>query len=222
MLALGDSETTGAGDPSGAGWTGRYAKLVKARLANLAVDGKTSQQLLTDVRNDPATRKAIENAQVVVFGVGGADLNAGDDKFASGKCRAEACYAPVLKSFARNFAATVAAVKQVRGSKPTVLRAIAPPNPLTGAEDVIPPFLKPVATKVGVYQAKTATAAICRVMAKYGGKCVELLKRFNGPDGTENAYKKGLLNHGDCCYASAKGQQVIAQLLYQTGLAPVR
>jgi hypothetical protein len=93
---------------------------------------------------------------------------------------------------------------------------------LTGAEGVIPPFLKPVATKVGVYQAKTANAAICQVMAKYGGKCIELLKRFNGPQGTRNAYKTGLLNHNHCCYPSAKGQQLMAQLLYQTGLAPVR
>ena len=59
-------------------------------------------------------------------------------------------------------------------------------------------------------------------MAKYGGKCIELLKRFNGPQGTGNAYKTGLLNHDHCCYPSAKGQQLMAQLLYQTGLAPVR
>ncbi len=222
VLALGDSETTGSGDPTGVGWAGRYAKLIKAHLTNLAQEGKTSQQLLSDVRSDPAARKAIENAQVILFGIGGADLNAGDDNFASGKCRAEACYAPVLKSFARNFDATVATVKQLRGSKPTVLRAITQPNVLTGAEDVIPPFLKPVARKVGVYQARTAQAAICQVMAKYGGKCIELLKRFNGPQGTGNAYKTGLLNHDDCCYPSAKGQQLMAQLLYQTGLAPVR
>ncbi len=222
VLALGDSETTGSGDPTGVGWAGRYAKLIKAHLTNLAQEGKTSQQLLSDVRSDPAARKAIENAQVILFGIGGADLNAGDDNFASGKCRAEACYAPVLKSFARNFDATVATVKQLRGSKPTVLRAITQPNVLTGAEDVIPPFLKPVATKVGVYQARTAQAAICQVMAKYGGKCIELQKRFNGPQGTGNAYKTGLLNHDDCCYPSAKGQQLMAQLLYQTGLAPVR
>jgi hypothetical protein len=36
--------------------------------------------------------------------------------FAAGQCRAEACYAPVLKSFARNFDATVAAVRELRGS----------------------------------------------------------------------------------------------------------
>jgi hypothetical protein len=110
----------------------------------------------------------------------------------------------------------------LRGSKTTALRAITQANPLTGAEDVIPPFLKSVATRIGVYQARTANRAICRVMAKYGGRCIDLLRRFNGPRGTENAYAKGLLNHEDCCYPSAKGQQLMATLLFETGLAPVR
>jgi hypothetical protein len=49
-----------------------------------------------------------------------------------------------------------------------------------------------------------------------------VLRAFNGPDGTENAYRKGLMNHVDCCYPSGKGQQLIAQLLFKTGLKPLR
>jgi lysophospholipase L1-like esterase len=228
VVALGDSETTGSGDPSGLGWVGRYARLLRSRLGlrvdvtNLAQDGETSAQLLSDVRSDPATTEAIENAQIVLFGIGGADLNEGDANFQAGKCDAERCYAPVLKSFARNFAATVAAVRKLRGSNNTVLRSITQANTLTGAEDVIPPFLKPVATEVGVYQAKTANRAICQVMADNGGQCIDILGVFNGPHGTENAYEKGLLNHGDCCYPSAKGQQLMAEMLFKTGLAPLR
>jgi hypothetical protein len=30
------------------------------------------------------------------------------------------------------------------------------------------------------------------------------------------------MNHDDCCYPSAKGQQLMAELLVGTGLAPVR
>jgi lysophospholipase L1-like esterase len=228
VVALGDSETTGSGDPTGVGWVGRYARVLRARLhvavkvTNLAVEGKTSAQLLSDVQHDPRTRAALGRAQVVLLGIGGADLNAGDDAFEAGECRNEACYAPVLASFARNFDKTVAAIRTLRGSKTTALRAITQPNTLTGAEDVIPPFLKPVATRIAVYQARTANRAICRTMAKYGGRCIELLRRFNGPRGTENAYATGLLNHKDCCYPSAKGQQLMATLLFETGLAPVR
>jgi lysophospholipase L1-like esterase len=227
-VALGDSETTGAGDPTGIGWVGRYARLLHTKLGvevdvtNLAVNGKTSAQLLADVRGDPTTRDALKDAQVVLLGIGGADLNEGDANFESGRCRAEACYAPVLKSFARNLDATVAAIRKLRGSHNTVIRSITQPNGLTGAEDVIPPFLKPVATRIGVYQAKTANRSICEVMAEYDGRCIDVLEVFNGPDGTENAYKKGLLNHEDCCYPSAKGQQLMAELLLETGLAPVR
>jgi lysophospholipase L1-like esterase len=228
VVALGDSETTGAGDPSGLGWVGRYARLLRTKrglradVTNLAVEGKTSAQLLSEVRSDPATRKALENAQVVLLGIGGSDYNAGDDAYAAGRCRAEACYAPVLKSFARNFDATVAAIRKLRGSNTTVLRSITQPNVLIGAEDVIPPFLKPVARRVGVYQARTANRSICEVMAKYEGRCIDVLEAFNGADGTANAYKKGLLNHEDCCYPNANGQQLMAELLFQTGLAPVR
>jgi lysophospholipase L1-like esterase len=228
IVALGDSETTGSGDPTGVGWVGRYARLLRAKLdlrtdvTNLAADGTTSAQLLSQVRNDPTTREAVKDAQVVLLGIGGADYNAGDDAFAAGECRAEACYTPLLKEFSRNFDATVAAIRKLRGSNETVVRSITQPNGMTGAEDVIPPFLKPVATQVGVYQAKTANRAICRVMAKYDGRCIDVLEPFNGADGTENAYEKGLMNHEDCCYPSAKGQQLMAELLFETGLAPVR
>jgi lysophospholipase L1-like esterase len=98
VVALGDSETTGAGDPTGVGWVGRYARLLHTKVGvdvdvtNLAVDGKTSAQLLADVRGDPTTREALKDAQVVLLGIGGADFNAGDARFETGQCRAEACY----------------------------------------------------------------------------------------------------------------------------------
>jgi lysophospholipase L1-like esterase len=228
VVALGDSETSGNGDPTGAGWVGRYADLLRTRrglkvdVDNLAVEGKTSADLLADLRGDPTTRAAVKRAQVILLGIGGADLNDGDDAFAAGRCRAERCYAPVLDSFARNFDATVAEIRKLRGSSETALRATTMPNVLTGAEDVIPPFLRRVSTRVGTYQAKTANRAICRTMAKYDGQCIDVLRAFNGRAGVKNAYDTGLLNHEDCCYASAKGQQLMAEMLLGTGLAPVR
>ncbi|HEX5896463.1 MAG TPA: hypothetical protein VFY47_09055, partial [Thermoleophilaceae bacterium] len=66
------------------------------------------------MRDDPTTRTELEKADVVLLGIGGADLNAGDDALAAGSCRAEACYAPVLRSFARNFDRTVAAIREVQ------------------------------------------------------------------------------------------------------------
>jgi lysophospholipase L1-like esterase len=228
IVALGDSDTSGSGDPTHVGWVGRYARLLRQRLGlrvtvrNLARNGQTSTQLLAAVRSDPATETTIRQADVVLLGIGGGDLNAGDDRWQAGKCDGRACYAGDLKAFGGNFEATVRVVRKLRGSEKTVLRAITLPNALTGAEDVIPPFLKPVATTIGVYQADTLRREICASMSRHAGSCIDVLHAFNGPDGTENAYTKGLMNHSDCCYPSGKGQQLIAQLLFNTGLKPIR
>jgi lysophospholipase L1-like esterase len=89
IVALGDSDTTGNGDPTGVGWVGRYARLLHQRLGlkmtvtNLALDGTTSWSLLTAVRSDSRTRSTIAAADAVLLGIGGADLNAGDDRWQS-------------------------------------------------------------------------------------------------------------------------------------------
>jgi lysophospholipase L1-like esterase len=228
VVALGDSETSGNGDPTGAGWVQRYARLLRTRLgidtdvSNLAANGKTSADLLSDLRSDPNTRQTVKGADIVLLGIGGADLNAGDDDFGAGRCRAEACYAPGLKAFGRNFDAIAREIRELRGSDKTVLRSITQPNGLTGAEDVIPPFLKPIATRIGLYQARTVNRTICRSMSKYGGRCIDVLHAINGRSGRRDGYKAGLLNHDDRCYPNANGQQLMAELLVKTGLAPVR
>jgi len=50
----------------------------------------------------------------------------------------------------------------------------------------------------------------------------DVLLAFNGPVGTQNAYAKGLLTKAPCCYPSGKGQQVMAEVVFKTGLAPLR
>ena len=59
-------------------------------------------------------------------------------------------------------------------------------------------------------------------MAKYDGRCIDVVHAFNGPAGTADAFRRGLLNHRDCCYPNATGQQLMAELLLKTGLAPIR
>jgi hypothetical protein len=58
-------------------------------------------------------------------------------------------------------------------------------------------------------------------MAKHGGRCVDAFRIFNGADGTQNAYAKGWLTKNPCCYPSGKGQQVMAELVFSSGLAPL-
>jgi len=227
LVALGDSETTGHGDPSGEGWVGRYAKLLepemgtKVTVTSLAEDGLTSDVLVEQLTSDADAMAAIAAADIIVMGAGGADLNAGDDHFAAGTCSAEACYEDDLAAFGRNFDAAAVAIAKARAGKPTLFRAITPPNPLTGAESVIPSFLRPIATRIGVYQAKSIRTSVCSSIRKHRGDCIDVLTAFNGASGENDAYKSGLLHLSDCCYPSAKGQQLMAELLIKTGTTPV-
>jgi hypothetical protein len=145
------------------------------------------------MRSDPRTRGAVKKAQIVLVGIGGADLNAGDTRLEAGGCKAEACYAADLRAFGRNLDTT--------------------------AKDAVPPF---ITQKIGVYQTKTLKQYIRAAMAKHRGRCVDVLRAFNGRKGTENAYAKGWLTKAHCCYPSGKGQQLMAMLVFRTGLAPLR
>jgi lysophospholipase L1-like esterase len=225
IVALGDSDATGEGDPTRLGWVGRYARLLRQKrglkvvVTNLARNGKTSSVLLSEMRSDPTTRGAVRKAHIVLIGIGGADLGAGDARLEAGDCKGEACYAADLRRFGRNLDGATALVRKLRNSRQAVLRAITLPNVIPGAGDVVPPF---ITQEIGVYQSKTLKQYICGAMAKHRGRCVDAFLAFNGADGMQNAYAKGWLTKAPCCYPSGKGQQVMAELVLKTGLAPLR
>jgi lysophospholipase L1-like esterase len=226
LVSLGDSDATGAGDEEGLGWVQRYADLIAEQTGTdvevvaHAREGVTSDALLAALGEDQVLRDDITAADFVVLGAGGADMNAGDDAWAAGTCTGTACYEPGLAAYAENIAAVSALVADLRAGRPTVFRAMTPPNGLTGAEDVIPPFLVASASEVGAFQSGALRESTCAAVREHGGECVDVLTDFNGPDGTEDAYASGLMNHADCCYPSAKGQQRIAELLLETGIDP--
>jgi hypothetical protein len=226
VVALGDSGASGSGDPTRLAWSGRYARLLRQRfhhkvvLTNLAEDGKSSGALLSDLRSLPSTRSAVKKADIILFGsTAGASLNRADANLEAGTCAGKACYAAQLQPWARDFQHIVAIAAALRGKKKTVLRGVTDANVVPGAQDVIPPF---ATIELGLYQAKTINQAICASLKKHRGRCIDVLTAFNGPSGTEDAYAKGLMNKVDCCYASGKGQQLIAELLFKTGLRPLR
>jgi lysophospholipase L1-like esterase len=227
LVALGDSEVTGSGDPSGQGWVPYYADLVAAGtgrdviVENRGKNGLTSSGLLAALESDHGLRDVIAGADIVVIGIGGADVNAGDDALASGSCESTACYDPVISAYSSNIDAIAAEIGAIRAGKPTVLRAITQPNVLTGAGDVIPPFLQDIATEVGEHVARGFNEATCDAMTTHGGVCIDVLAAINGPDGEADGYKAGLLNLEDCCYPNEQGHRLMADLLFSTGLAPL-
>ena len=226
VVALGDSGATGRGDATGLGWSGWYARLLRQRfhhevtLTNLAQQGKSSFTLLSELRFSPSTRAVVKQADIILFGsTAGPSLNSGDTKLEAKECAGKACYAVDLQAWARDFEQIVATAAALRGNKKTVLRGVTDANVVPGAQDVIPPF---ATIGLGLYQAKTINQAICASLKKHSGRCIDVLTAFNGPSGTENAYARGLMNKVDCCYASGKGHQLIAKLLLETGVKPLR
>jgi len=219
IVALGDSDTTGIGDATGRGWVGRYGDLVKQNLnmsvtvENRAVEGETSDQLRTEVTDNDSLRHALTGADVILIGIGGADLNPGDDALSAGSCEGRQCYAQSLQAFDANIKAIAT---EVRRLAPTaVLRAISLPNAEPGGGDAIPKF---ATADIGRYQVVAERASVCQAMRSNGGQCADVVRAFNGPKANGDAYAKGLMTTSPCCYPSDKGQQVIAQLLLVTGL----
>lgn len=219
IVAVGDSDATGIGDGSGRGWVGRYGALVQRKLGqpvtvdNRAVEGKSSDQLRAEVLEDESLRNALTGADVILIGIGGADLNAGDDALGAGLCKGRACYAKILQTFNANIAAVASEVRQL--APDALLRAMSLPNAYPGAGDVIPSFST---ADVSRYQVITERDSVCRAMRANDGRCVDVVHAFNGADANGNAYATGLLTKDPCCYPSAKGQQRIAELLMATGV----
>lgn len=219
IVAIGDSDATGAGDSTGKGWVGRYGELVKQKLHvpvtvdNLAAEGQTSSMLRANITGDDTLRQAIRTANVVLIGMGGADLNAGDAALSAGRCKGRACYAPVIRTFAANIDAIAT---EVRHLAPTaLLRTTGMPNGFPGAGNAFPPF---ATADLNRYQAEAISAAVCQAMRTNNGQCVDVLRAFNGAKATATAYSAGLMTKNPCCYPSSTGQQLIAQLLIDTGL----
>jgi hypothetical protein len=144
----------------------------------------------------------VKKAQIVLVGIGGADLGAGDARLEAGKCKGNACYEADLRTFGRNLDATAALVRKLRSSNKAILRAITLPNVVPGAKDVVPPF---ITQQIGVYQGRTLKRYICSAMTMHRGRCVDAFRAFNGPTGTQDAYAKGWLTKAPCCYPSGKG-----------------
>jgi lysophospholipase L1-like esterase len=219
VVAIGDSDATGVGDATSRGWVGRYADLLHAELGvpvtvdNRAAEGKTSEDLRREVGEGAALRHALAGADVILIGVGGADLNAGDDALDAGSCKGDACYAGILRRFHANMSAIVGRARRLAPS--ALLRAMSLPNAYPGAGAAIPPF---ITAHISRHQVTSERSSVCHAMRSNGGRCVDVVKAFNGPSANGDAYASGLMTKDPCCYASGKGQQLIARLLIATGV----
>lgn len=222
IVALGDSDATGIGDSTGRGWVGRYGELAKRKLNapvtvdNRAIEGQTSDQLRTSIAGDNSLQHTLSTADIVLVGIGGADLNAGDDALSAGQCKGWRCYAPILRRFRQNLDAIATEIRRLAPG--ALLRAMSLPNGFPGAGSAFPPF---ATARLSRFQAKAERAAVCHAMQANNGRCIDVIRAFNGANANGDAYARGLMTKDPCCYPSAKGQQLIAHLLIATGLVGV-
>src|SRR6185312_4735593 len=188
------------GDPSNRGWVGRYGDLLHGKLGspvtveNRAVDGKTSDQLHVDVTDDAELRQVLAHADVILIGIGGADLNAGDDALSGGRCKGRACYAEILRRFAANMSAIASEARRLAPS--ASMQAMTLPNVFPGGGAEIPPF---ITADISWYQVTTERSAVCGAMRANGGRCVDVAGAFNGRATNADAYATGLLTKNPCC-----------------------
>ena len=206
VVALGDSDADGSGDPSGRGWVGRYGDLLQAKLGfpvkvdNRAAGGKTSDGLLEEVTQDAELQQTLARADVILIGIGGADLNAGDEALRAGSCTGRNCYAGLLRRFDTNISSIASQIRRLAPS--AVMRAINLPNVFPGGGAMIPPF---ITADISLFEVRSQGSSICRAMKANGGRCGDAVRAFNGPAADGDAYRTGLLTKDPCWLSQRKG-----------------
>jgi lysophospholipase L1-like esterase len=80
-------------------------------------------------------------------------------------------------------------------------------------DTVTPSYNSPGAVRPSEAAVARFDAIQCRLASEHHGRCVDVDRAFNGPDGSQPA---GRFLATDHLHPSARGQQVIADLFYQT------
>lgn len=128
-VALGDSLAVGMG--ARRGYVDRYAEHLRKdtgariRVVNLGISGQTSPQLLYDLRNDPAMRKAIGGAEVVTFNIGINDLGQAGKTYENGTCGGaenERCLRAAVAAVEGNWDATIEEILSLRSTNEAIIR----------------------------------------------------------------------------------------------------
>jgi lysophospholipase L1-like esterase len=221
LLAVGDSVTT-AGSETGDSYPQLLAAAISAA-TGVEVDLKqvtteTTADALAGLAPEGRILELAATADIVTLTVGANDANF-DDVLPSGTCApggsATDCLAAFNPALADNLDAIVHRIVNARAGKRTVIAITSPDyNPFIGLADAPTPRFG-----LDVYRQVTAAEfeVACEVAARYGAQCIDLVKVFNGPDGTDDA--KAFLEE-DHLHPSRAGRAAIAAALFAIGLDP--
>jgi lysophospholipase L1-like esterase len=189
-------------------------------VSSFADGAATSASLLASLRTPGPFRDAVAGADIVTITVGGNDA----DPFATypaDMCapggNGSTCLVRYNSDLEVNYDAILTEIETLRAGRPTLIRPTSPDyNPFIGWDAAPTPdfgltFYRQVA--------EAETQLICSLATTHGMVCADFYHAFNGVDGTEDAASLLAADHG---HPSAAGSELIAQIIFEGGLAPLQ
>jgi lysophospholipase L1-like esterase len=224
-VSLGDSLPTTEGGASRA-YPAYYAGIVErtlgreVRLANEAVPGATSADLLRSLRSSSALRSKLAAAEIITVTISANDWEPTYNAFLAGGCEDLRCLDNRLDRIEENLEAIVGELLAIRSPEDTIIRFT----------DYFDSLIKnPVARAAGlrahlwrdlVPTIRKWSEAICGLAESNGIACARMAPAFNGQDGSTSPYREGLLAI-DGRHLSDEGHRLMARELGALGFAPL-
>jgi lysophospholipase L1-like esterase len=231
LVAIGDSISAGKNCPGCVTFVDRYAAAVARRAgvtvvrSNWSIPGLSSGRMLDMVVHDPSLRSDIAGANVITVTIGVNDLpwTPGPDECKATPREGQVDWSRITPACLRRTAARYATeldrvldeIDRLRNGKTTLLRLTGEYDDWIGRPGVSPQALATVARGVRLFDLAERRAA-----AAHGATYADLLHRFNGPSGRGDAAPYLELSHG--VHPNQRGHDLIAQVLWRLGLAPLR
>jgi lysophospholipase L1-like esterase len=219
-VALGDSIATGVGA------TTPYPELfrqaiaaqmgVPVELINLGCPGCTSTDLLNGLRTNQSAREALSRAQIITWDIGGNDFLGARTTFSQGACGGpdgQDCLRAAVLRFQQNWDAIMGDLGELTNGRSVLLLTM----------DIYDPFVRETSgTEVGSSSLEMAlfgpyldaiTAYMATTASANGIAFATIRPAFNGPDGTEDPFQKGLM--ADPIHPNDEGHQRIMDAMLQ-------
>ena len=230
-VALGDSLATGFG--AFTGYVPRYEAHIETDTGvavtrtNLGRNGWTSSQLLSALRSDPTFRRAVREAEIVTWNIGGNDLRAARNSYRKGTCGGvdnQDCLRAGVAKLETNWDAITAEVLELRSTRNTIVRTMDIYNPYVRTDMVSDTWQNDGGLndfevfKIYVDEVNYHIATTSYTM---GVPYAEVYLDFNGPTGDEDPKSKGYLSF-DGVHPNDTGHRIIADELRKLGYAPLR
>ncbi len=206
--AIGDSLTTGAGTLLTGGFVPIYRRMAEARLRtpvsyeNLGINGLTSQELLSLIRNNPLFRSALSAAELITVTIGGNDLRPYVSALAGGSGSSASSIPQAVSRTKEHVRQIVHALYQIKSGKrePFIIRMVGLYNPLPGVREA------------GIYVRQYNS-----FLATLGGPNYRVANIYPAFEGNE----RELLSL-DRVHPNSRGYRVIAEELNRLGYSPLR